>query len=94
MLFRSKRYTTNQVRETDIRNFIGAMSGGTTKGIFVTTSEFHEGAIQKAREAHHTTLILIDGFQLVDLMYKFSVGVQLKNNYEIKEIDEDFFDSD
>jgi len=33
----AKRYSENKVRETDIRNFIGAMSGDTRKGIFVTT---------------------------------------------------------
>jgi restriction system protein len=35
----AKRYNENKVREKDIRNFIGAMSGDTTKGVFVTTSE-------------------------------------------------------
>lgn len=90
----AKRYNDHKVRETDIRNFIGAMSGGTNKGIFVTTSEFDDAAVKKARESHHNTIILIDGFQLVDLMYKFGVGVQIKNIYEIKEIDEDFFEAD
>ena len=36
----AKRYSENKVREKDIRNFIGAMSGDTTKGVFVTTSLF------------------------------------------------------
>lgn len=89
----AKRYNENKVREKDIRNFIGAMSGDTTKGIFVTTSEFDEGAMRKAREAHHK-ITLIAGDSLVDYMYKFGVGVQVKNNYEIKEIDEDFFESE
>lgn len=90
----AKRYSEKKVHETDIRNFIGAMSGGTNKGIFVTTSEFDENAVKKARESHHNTIVLIDGFQLVDLMYKFGVGVQIKNIYEIKEIDEDFFEAE
>ena len=34
----AKRYAENKVREKDIRNFIGAMSGDTTNGVFVTTS--------------------------------------------------------
>jgi restriction system protein len=42
-------------------------------------------------EAHHK-IILIDGNKLVDLMYKYGVGVQIKNIYEIKQIDEDFFE--
>jgi restriction system protein len=33
----AKRYDENKVREKDIRNFIGAMSGDTSKGVFVTT---------------------------------------------------------
>lgn len=87
----AKRYNENKVREKEIRNFIGAMSGDTSKGIFVTTSSFDDSAIQKTREAHHK-IILVDGRKLVDLMHKFSVGVQIKANYEVKEIDEDFFE--
>ncbi len=87
----AKRYTENKVREKDIRNFIGAMSGDTRKGVFVTTSFFDDSAIKKAKEAHHT-IILIDGSKLVELMYQFNVGVQVLEVYEIKKIDEDFFD--
>ena len=87
----AKRYNENKVRETDIRNFIGAMSGDTTKWIFVTTSNFDEPAIKKAREAHHK-IILIDGLRLVDLMHQYWVGIQVRNTYEIKELDEDFFE--
>jgi restriction system protein len=39
-------------------------------------------------------VILIDGKKLADLMYDFGVGVQLKGSYEIKDIDEDFFNGD
>ena len=89
----AKRYGENKVREKDIRNFIGAMSGDTSKGIFVTTSAFHEGAIKKAYEAHHT-IILIGGNKLVDLLHEFNVGVQIESTYEIKELDLDFFDGE
>jgi restriction system protein len=88
----AKRYAENKVREKDIRNFIGAMSGDTTNGVFVTTSTFDEGAIEKAKQAHHK-IILIDGFRLADLMFKFGVGVQTTNIYEMKEVDEDFFEN-
>ncbi|MBP8791855.1 MAG: restriction endonuclease [Lutibacter sp.] len=87
----AKRYGGSKVRETEIRNFIGAMSGDTNKGIFVTTSTFHEGAIKKANDARHT-IILIDGEKLVDLLHEFNVGVQIKSTYEVKELDLDFFD--
>ena len=87
----AKRYNENKVREKDIRNFIGAMSGDTSKGVFITTSTFDDSAIKKAREAHHT-IILIDGSKLVDLMHQYNVGVQVKTTYEVKEIDNDFFE--
>ena len=87
----AKRYNENSIYEREIRNFIGAMSGDTNKGIFVTTSEFDDSAIKKAREAHHT-IILIDGKKLVDLMHQYNVGVQVRNTYKMKEIDEDFFE--
>jgi restriction system protein len=87
----AKRYSDNKVRETEIRNFIGAMSGDTGKGIFVTTSSFDDSAVSKARGAHHS-IILIDGAKLVDLMYEYGVGLQVKDTYEVREIDEDFFE--
>jgi len=89
----AKRYKENKVRETDIRNFIGAMSGDTRKGIFVTTSSFDEKAKTKAKDAHHS-IILLDGLKLVSLMHKYNVGVQTKNVYEVKSVDNDFFDSE
>lgn len=89
----AKRYKEgNKVREPEIRNFIGAMSGDVSRGIFVTTSEFDELATKKAREDRNHTLILIDGDKLTDLMIKYNVGIQTKTVYEIKEIDEDFFE--
>jgi restriction system protein len=89
----AKRYGDNKVREKDIRNFIGAMSGDTQKGVFVTTTVFDAGAIKKAHDAHHT-IILIDGKKLVDLMYAYNVGIQVKNTFEVKELDNDFFDEE
>ena len=88
----AKRYNENKVREKEIRNFIGAMSGDTTKGVFVTTSEFDQQAIKKAHEAHHK-IILIDGKKLVDLLYQYSVGVQVQDIYEVKVVDDNFFDT-
>lgn len=89
----AKRYNENKVRERDIRNFIGAMSGDTRKGVFITTSSFDDAAVRKAREAHHT-IILIDGDKLVNLMYEYNVGIKIKDTYEIKEVDIDFFEGE
>lgn len=89
----AKRYADgNKVREPEIRNFIGAMSGDVSKGIFVTTSFFDDSAVRKAKDARNHKIILIDGSQLVSLMIKHNIGVQIKNTYEVKEVDEDFFE--
>jgi len=87
----AKRYAENKVREKEIRNFIGAMGGDTTNGVFVTTSTFDDGAVEKAKQAHHK-IILIDGHRLTELMFEFGVGVQTRSVYELKDIDEDFFE--
>lgn len=47
----AKRYSDSKVRETDIRNFIGAMTADTSKGVFVTTSSFDKSGIVKASSA-------------------------------------------
>ncbi len=89
----AKRYTEGKVREPDIRNFIGAMSGDTERGVFVTTSTFDEAAVKKAVGAKHK-IILIDGVRLCKLMYQHGVGVQIKGTYHLKSIDNDFFDGE
>lgn len=91
----AKRYSDkNKVREPEIRNFLGAMSGDVSKGIFVTTSSFDGSAVEKARNAHNNKIILIDGRYLTDLMIRYNVGVQMNTAYELKEIDNDFFEED
>ena len=88
----AKRFNDNKIRETEIRNFIGAMSGDTNKGIFVTTSTFDAKAIEKANLAHHK-IKLIDKEELINLMFDYGIGLQTKNSIAIKEIDNDFFDN-
>jgi len=89
----AKRYSENKIREKEIRNFIGAMSGDTDKGIFVTTSTFDDGAKLKAAQARHT-IVLVDGQEFVELMLKFDVGLQVKTKYVVRTLDEDFFDEE
>jgi len=87
----AKRYTKNNVWERDIRNFIWAMSWDVSKWIFVTTSDFDKKAIKKAEEAKLHKIILINWDDLIDLMIKYNIWVQVKNVYKIKRIDSDFF---
>lgn len=87
----AKRYNDNKVREKDIRNFIGAMSGDTSKGVFVTTSTFDDSALKKALSARHV-ISLIDGQKLVQLLFDYNIGIKSRKIYEIKELDLDFFE--
>lgn len=87
----AKRYRDNKVREPEIRNFIGAMAGDANKGVFITTSTFDDSAVRKAKEAHHI-IRLIDGEELVELMYEYGVGIQSTATFQIKQIDGDFFE--
>ncbi|MCY4427671.1 MAG: restriction endonuclease [Halieaceae bacterium] len=89
----AKKYADgNTVGESDLRNFAGAIDAvGTTKGVFVTTSKFTRAA-KVYVERSPKRIILIDGEELARLMVEHNVGVRRKSNYEIKRLDEDYFD--
>ena len=89
----AKKYADgNTVGESDLRNFAGAIdAAGTTKGVFVTTSKFTRAA-KRYVERSPKRIILIDGEELAHLMVEHNVGVRRKSNYEIKRLDEDYFD--
>lgn len=89
----AKRYADgNNVGREAIQAFVGALHGrGASKGIFITTSTFTQGAKEYAGMVPSRP-ILIDGARLVKLMLKYKVGVQVKQTYEIVDVDEDFFE--
>lgn len=89
----AKRWKDNKVQSKDIRDFIGSLSlRGTNKGIFITTSDFTDDALRTAQMNPHNRIILISGQQLVEQAIDHNVGVQVKKTYEIKDLDNDFFD--
>lgn len=88
----AKRYTVGSVQKPDMQKFIGALSEqGANKGIFITTSEFSSGAIETSKKAANVKIVLIDGKHLADYMIQYNIGVSIKQIYEIKKIDTDFF---
>ena len=93
ILVQAKRYASdNHVSPGDIREFVGALNlAGETRGVFVTTSRFTESAIRSAENSTNR-IILIDGMELARLMVRHSIGVRTLSNYEIKGVDEDYFD--
>lgn len=89
----AKRWKDNKVQAKDIRDFIGSLSlKGTNKGVFITTSEFTDDAINTVRMNPQNRIILINGQRLVDLAIENNIGVQVKKVYEVKDVDNDFFE--
>lgn len=87
----AKRYADgNAVSRPDVQAFVGALSGKADSGVFITTSRFTEGAREYARHVP-TRIILIDGERLTKLMIRYGVGVQVRQTFQVVEIDEDFF---
>lgn len=75
----------------EIRDFAGALlSKRSNKGVFITTSNFPPSA-HKFASTIDRKIILIDGKRLAELMIKFNLGVSIKEQISIKEIDSDYF---
>ena len=81
------------VSRPEIQKFVGALAGqGATKGLFITTAKFSDGAREYSQKQHTTKIVLIDGMELAKLMIEYNLGVSVENIYEIKKIDSDFFE--
>lgn len=94
--YQAKRWSpNNRVGRPDVQAFSGAMEGaGVTKGLFITTSSYTPHAEQFARQLTTKRIVLIDGAALAGLMVDYNVGVSTRAIYELKAVDEDFFDLD
>lgn len=88
----AKRWDTQAVGRPDIQSFVGALDGQrATKGIFITTSRFAESAREYVKTITKK-VILIDGKELAELMFEYNVGLATKINYEVKKLDNDYFE--
>ena len=86
---RTDGYTVG--RET-MQAFVGALHGvEASRGVFITTSIFTTGARQFPENVP-SRIILTDAARLVALMIMYRVGVQVKQSYDVVELDEDFFE--
>ncbi len=82
----------NVVGRPDLQKFVGALSERQSdKGIFITTSDFTKEAKEFVEKVNQN-IILINGKMLTKLMIENNVGVQTSYNYEIKRIDNDYFE--
>lgn len=90
VFIQAKRWE-NSVSRPEIQKFAGALQGQRArKGIFITTSDFSEGARDYVSRID-TKIVLIDGNTLAQLMIDFNVGVNAFASYELKRIDTDYF---
>ena len=89
----AKRYKEGApVHKPEIQQFIGALSEQkASKGVFVTTSTFTQGAKESVSKAT-SKIVLIDGIALAKYMIEFNVGVSTRKTYEVKRIDTDYFE--
>ena len=80
------------VDRPEIQKFAGALQGErASKGLFITTTRFSDGAKKYADNLRASNIVLIDGNALMGLMIKYNLGVSIEQVYEIKRIDSDFF---
>lgn len=87
----AKRYKDgNNIQVAAIREFNSAVQiAHGNKGVFITTSDFSQGA---KNEAKQFGLVLINGIELTNLMIQYKLGVRVKKSFELLDIDEDFFE--
>ena len=77
------------IHKPEIQKFIGALyEKNAQKGLFITTAKYSSGAKNTAESAG---IVLVDGSQLTKLMIKYNLGVSVKQIYEVKQLDMDFF---
>ena len=87
----AKRWNEN-VNRPELQKFVGALSAKkSNKGIFITTSDFSNEAKEYASNLSHT-IILINGKELTKLMIEYNVVVQVNYSYNIKKINNDYFE--
>lgn len=88
----AKRYQRDaRIGAHFIRDFIGALQGcKATKGVFLTTASFTKEATDFVSKVQ-SRVVLIDGQKLANLMIDYGIGVSTRMNYEIKQLDTDYF---
>ncbi len=83
----------NTVPIKEVRDFAGALlAQKARKGVFITTSDYPKSAYEYVQNIDRT-IVLIDGIRLAELMIEFKMGVSVKETYQVKEIDSDYFDN-
>ncbi|MBS3741575.1 MAG: restriction endonuclease, partial [Candidatus Cloacimonetes bacterium] len=82
---------SSSVGRPEIQKFVGALHGKRAKkGIFITTTSFSNEARDYVSNID-PKVVLIDGSRLTDLMIDYGIGVTSRTQYELKDLDTDYF---
>jgi restriction system protein len=95
VLFQCKRYSDNStVNPSQIRDFRGAMTGRTDRGLIITTGRFTRDAQNEATRDGALPIDLIDGDLLVEKLKELQLGVNVTTRQiEVVEVNADWFAS-
>jgi restriction system protein len=81
------------VSVVEVRNFSGSLDPhGAKKGVFITTSSFTKDARDFVTRLGEKKIVLIDGFELAQLMIDHDIGVSTVEIFPIKRLDSDYFE--
>lgn len=88
----AKRWAEGRnVGSPEVRDLAGALQmRKASKGVLITTSDFSMDATTTAHQIGN--IVLVNGTQLAELMIEHGVGVTTTQKYEVKRIDQDYFE--
>lgn len=89
VIFQCKRYS-GMVGSGAIRDFRGAMSGRTDKGLFITTGTFSSEAKKEAVRDGVPQIDLVDGMKLGDILERLQLGMKTQLVKQVT-VDAEFF---
>jgi restriction system protein len=76
----------------EMQAFVGSLLGRkASKGAFLTTSSFTQQAV-KYLDSVNQRVVLIDGLGVAGLMFEHGVGVRTRHSYDVKAVDESYFE--
>lgn len=82
------------VGRPEVQKFVGALHGKRArKGVFITTGSFSSEARQYVSQID-PRIVLIDGIELAQYMLDLNLGVTVKEVYEVKRVDSDYFNEE
>ena len=82
----------NPIGRPTVQAFAGSLQGHRArKGVFITTSTFTKEARDFVNRIN-TSVVLIDGQELAQLMIDHNVGVSTVASYEVKRVDGEYFE--